>query len=167
VANHPHTTARHTGAHYARFFVMALLSYAAMYFLMYAMIDSADNFYANLNQAYMAGLMAAAMVVLEMGLMFGMYPDKRLNIAILTGGLIVLALFWVVTRRQTAITDVQFLRSMIPHHAGAILMCERAPIQDAEIQRLCGGDRERTAARNRADEEKAGRARRLIDVSRS
>ena len=30
-----------------------------------------------------------------------------------------------------------FLRSMIPHHAGAILMCEQAPIQDAEIRQLC------------------------------
>jgi uncharacterized protein (DUF305 family) len=26
---------------------------------------------------------------------------------------------------------------MIPHHAGAVLMCERAPVQDAEIQNLC------------------------------
>lgn len=33
--------------------------------------------------------------------------------------------------------DKQFLRSMIPHHAGAILMCEQASIQDAEIQELC------------------------------
>jgi len=29
------------------------------------------------------------------------------------------------------------LRSMIPHHAGAILMCEQAPIRDAEIRKLC------------------------------
>jgi uncharacterized protein (DUF305 family) len=27
---------------------------------------------------------------------------------------------------------------MIAHHAGAILMCEQAPIQDAEIKDLCG-----------------------------
>ena len=26
---------------------------------------------------------------------------------------------------------------MIPHHAGAILMCERANIQDAEIKEQC------------------------------
>ena len=26
---------------------------------------------------------------------------------------------------------------MIPHHAGAILMCEQASIQGAEIQELC------------------------------
>jgi uncharacterized protein (DUF305 family) len=27
---------------------------------------------------------------------------------------------------------------MIPHHAGAILMCEEAAITDAEIKELCG-----------------------------
>jgi uncharacterized protein (DUF305 family) len=26
---------------------------------------------------------------------------------------------------------------MIPHHSGAILMCEQASIQDPEIQALC------------------------------
>jgi uncharacterized protein (DUF305 family) len=26
---------------------------------------------------------------------------------------------------------------MIPHHAGAILMCDKASIQDAEIRQLC------------------------------
>jgi uncharacterized protein (DUF305 family) len=26
---------------------------------------------------------------------------------------------------------------MIPHHASAILMCEKAPIRDAEIRQLC------------------------------
>jgi uncharacterized protein (DUF305 family) len=26
---------------------------------------------------------------------------------------------------------------MIPHHAGAVLMCEQAPIQDVEIKALC------------------------------
>jgi uncharacterized protein (DUF305 family) len=40
-------------------------------------------------------------------------------------------------RQQTLVSDRQFLRSMIPHHAGAILMCRQAPIADPEIQRLC------------------------------
>jgi uncharacterized protein (DUF305 family) len=43
----------------------------------------------------------------------------------------------MLIRQQTAISDKQFLRSMIPHHAGAILMCERASIQDSEIKELC------------------------------
>jgi uncharacterized protein (DUF305 family) len=46
-------------------------------------------------------------------------------------------LFFFLIRQQGAVTDKQFLRSMIPHHAGAILMCEQASIQDAEIQELC------------------------------
>lgn len=35
------------------------------------------------------------------------------------------------------ISDRQFLKSMIPHHASAILMCNRASIRDADIRRLC------------------------------
>lgn len=27
---------------------------------------------------------------------------------------------------------------MIPHHAGAILMCEEAALTDAEIKQICG-----------------------------
>jgi len=36
-----------------------------------------------------------------------------------------------------AVTDKQFLCSMIPHHSGAIRMCGKAPIQSAEIKELC------------------------------
>ena len=35
--------------------------------------------------------------------------------------------------------DSRFLRSMIPHHAGAILMCEKARVDDPEIKKLCAG----------------------------
>jgi uncharacterized protein (DUF305 family) len=45
--------------------------------------------------------------------------------------------FFLFIRQQTAITDRQFLRSMIPHHSSAILMCERSPVQDPDIQALC------------------------------
>jgi uncharacterized protein (DUF305 family) len=34
--------------------------------------------------------------------------------------------------------DRQFLHLMIPHHAGAILMCEQASIQDERIRNMCG-----------------------------
>lgn len=40
-------------------------------------------------------------------------------------------------RAQVAINDRQFLRSMIPHHAGALLMCERNRLRDPELQQLC------------------------------
>jgi uncharacterized protein (DUF305 family) len=66
-----------------------------------------------------------------------MYQDKRLNSIILAVSVILGILFFVFIRQQAAINDTQFLRSMIPHHAGAILMCEESPITDPEIQELC------------------------------
>ena len=53
------------------------------------------------------------------------------------GAVIVLIGSWIAIRQQVAVSDRQFLRSMIPHHSGAILMCEKALITDAEIAKLC------------------------------
>jgi hypothetical protein len=127
----------HDMMHYRRLFLMAALSYVAMFVLMYAMVDSFANVYVNVNQFYMAGLMAAPMVIIEIALMSAMYPNKRLNAGISVASVILLILCWVLIRKQTAVGDKQFLRSMIPHHAGAILMVDQASIKDPEIQELC------------------------------
>lgn len=123
--------------HYIRLGVMIIVSFMAMFALMYSMVNSFENVYANLNQFYMAGLMAASMLVIELAFMGGMYPNKKLNVSLIVVGVIALGLFWVSTRRQTLIGDRQFLRSMIPHHGAAILMCRQAPIEAAEIKQLC------------------------------
>jgi DUF305 family protein family protein len=123
--------------HYVRLFAMAVLSFISMYVLMYAMVDRIENVYPNFNQFYMAGLMAAPMVLIEVLLMGEMYNNKMLNIVILIASVVAMMLFFVFIRQQVAIYDRQFLRSMIPHHAGAVLMCEKAPVQDPEIQQLC------------------------------
>jgi uncharacterized protein (DUF305 family) len=124
-------------SHYGRLLAMAVLSFISMYILMYAMVDRFANVYPNINQVYMAGLMTAPMVAIEVLLMGPMYKNKTANSLILIASVAALIGFWVLTRTQTAIGDVQFLKSMIPHHAGAILMCKRAPIQDAENKALC------------------------------
>lgn len=116
---------------------MIVLSFISMYGLMYAMVNAFENVYMNVNQFYMAGLMAAPMGVIELALMGAMYRDRTLNMIVAVGSIVALAVFWVLLRQQVAVSDTQFLRSMIPHHAGAILMCEQAPVQDAEIKALC------------------------------
>ena len=115
------------------------LHFIAMYVFMYAMVDSFANLFNNFNQVYMAALMTSSMVLIELPLMGSMYKSKKLNIVIILVGLVVLLGSWFAIRQQAAINDRQFLRSMIPHHAGAILMCQEATIQDAEIKKLCGG----------------------------
>ena len=91
---------------------MTVLSYIAMYVLMYAMVDRWNNVFNNVNQLYMAGLMAIA-------------------------ALLVMLLCWFGIRTQAAVTDQQFVRSMIPHHAGAILMCGKNRLRDPDLQQLC------------------------------
>ena len=133
--NHNHHN--NNNNHYLRLLLMAVLSFISMYALMYAMVNTPANIYLSLNQFYMAGLMTAPMVVIELALMGAMYHNKRLNALIIAASAIALAVFWILIRQQTAISDKQFLRSMIPHHAGAILMCEQALITDPEIKDLC------------------------------
>ena len=116
---------------------MALLSFVAMYVLMYAMVNTFSNVFPSYNQFYMAGLMASPMVLIELWLMRGMYPNKRLNSILITVFLALFVTFWFGIRNQAAISDEQFLRSMIPHHAGAILMCNEAKLKDPNIQKLC------------------------------
>ena len=130
--------------HHVHLAIMIALSFISMYVLMYAMVDRFANVYSKFNQFYMAGLMTAPMVVIELAVMGSLYKHRNANIVtiadIVTVAVAVVALgvFFLGIRQQVAIDDKAFLRSMIPHHAGAILMCERAPIQDAEIKKLCG-----------------------------
>jgi len=123
--------------HYRYLLIMTVLSFISMYILMYAMVNTIGNVYNNFNQFYMAGLMTAPMVLIELFVMRSMYQNKRRNALIVAASVIVGLVFFLLIRQQTAISDKQFLRSMIPHHAGAILMCEHASIQDTEIKALC------------------------------
>ena len=123
--------------HYLRLVGMIVLSFISMYVLMYAMANSLADVYNSLNQVYMAGLMTAPMVVIELWLMSSMYKQKRLNAVVIAASVTAGILFFTFIRQQTLISDRQFLRSMIPHHSGAILMCEEASIQDQRIKDLC------------------------------
>lgn len=122
--------------HYKKFAWMIILSFVAMYILMYSMVDIFANVIPNINQIYMAGLMTAPMILIEMLLMGSMYKNKKLNYGILAFGVILLVSCFLFIRNQAGVSDRQFLKSMIPHHAAAILMVKEAKIGDPEIQKL-------------------------------
>lgn len=123
--------------HYIRFAIMVVLSFIAMYIFMYAMVNVFSNALPNINQFYMAGLMTSPMVIFELLLMGMMYPNKKLNVSLIIVSVILLVGFWFGIRQQIGVGDEQFLKSMIPHHSGAVLMCERASLTDPEIKTLC------------------------------
>ena len=132
-----HSDKDHHPTHYRKLALMAILSFVAMFILMYSMVNRFQNVFINVNQFYMAGLMTAPMVVIEIALMGMMYKDKKLNYSIMVSSLVVLIGCYFGIRKQTAVNDKQFLKSMIPHHASAILMCEGADLTDPDVKKLC------------------------------
>ncbi|HMM78822.1 MAG TPA: DUF305 domain-containing protein [Pyrinomonadaceae bacterium] len=122
---------------YVNLAIMAVLSFISMFVFMYMMVDSFANVYPNINQIYMAGLMTAPMIVIEIFVMWSMYNNKKANLVIAGVSVLLLILFTAFIRYQTLVGDKQFLKSMIPHHAGAILMCDNPNLRDQEIKDLC------------------------------
>ncbi len=122
--------------HYRKLLVMVVLSFISMYVLMYSMVDRFANVVPNVNQFYMAMLMTSPMVIIEVLLMRNMYANKKLNTSIVLVSSIVLIAFFMFIRKQTTVSDKQFLKSMIPHHAAAVLMVQETELQDPEIQKL-------------------------------
>jgi uncharacterized protein (DUF305 family) len=123
---------------YASLAFQTAVSGLIMYLVMFVMIDTLGDFYNNLNMLYMTLMMVAPMVVLMIAAMRHMFPSIRANAAINIASVLVFCGSFALIRTQTTIDDRAFLRSMIPHHSGAILMCREAALSDPELVGLCG-----------------------------
>ena len=117
--------------------VNLLISLAIMYLAMFAMIWSLGDFVQNINFFYMALVMWAPMAIVMMLTMRSMYMNGRLNMILYAvfAAVFVLSLWGI--RAQGLVDDRRFLESMIPHHSGALTMCNRASLRDAEVRELC------------------------------
>jgi uncharacterized protein (DUF305 family) len=108
-----------------------------MYLVMYTMIATLDDFRLNLNNVYMTLMMVAPMAVVMLAAMRSMFPSRRVNLVVVAVAVLAFTASFAAMRNQAAVGDREFLRSMIPHHSGAILMCREAAITDPEIVALC------------------------------
>jgi uncharacterized protein (DUF305 family) len=118
--------------------LQTVISGIVMYLVMFAMINSIDHFFNNLNMVYMTLMMVTPMVVLMILAMRRMFQSKAANAVLILSSLVLFFGSFAAIRTQAAIGDRAFLRSMILHHSGAILMCRQASISDPQIIRLCG-----------------------------
>lgn len=119
---------------YKKLVLMIILSFIAMYLLMYSMVARFVNVIPNINQFYMAGLMTTPMIIIEVALMGSMYMNKKLNAFIVAISAVLLITFFLFIRYQTVVSEKQFLKSMIPHHAAAILMVKETELTDPRIK---------------------------------
>ncbi len=91
-------------------------------------IDKWDDFYFSLNDFYMVGLMT--------GWMFFFMGLLSLQIPELIWGAIIAAIFFWLIRSQAFVTEIQYLRGMIPHHSMAILMSKKLEKKPNTISHL-------------------------------
>lgn len=117
--------------------LMTAINFVIMYLLTYAAIASFDHLVPNINKAYMAAIMAAPMLAINLLMNASMYENQRALRIVLAASGLVFVLGFSFIRQQSFVGDEAFLRSMIPHHSSAILMCEQASIEDPEIVELC------------------------------
>ncbi|WP_375176040.1 DUF305 domain-containing protein [Pseudooceanicola sp.] len=121
---------------YVRFALMIATSTLVMFVLMYLNTFALEHVFYSETRVYMAILMGATMAVVMMLWMWGMYPNKGINVAILVGAALVFAgSLWLV-RSQATVSGPSYMRAMIPHHSIAIMTSERATIRDARVNRL-------------------------------
>ncbi|HKJ47910.1 MAG TPA: DUF305 domain-containing protein [Christiangramia sp.] len=129
-----------SGNNYNRFFLMLGLSFIAMYITMYFNTYEIDHVYFSLTRFYMTCLGISTMAVIMLSLMLKMYRNKKKNIAIYVGSLVLfLGALGLVRAQAPIVDDVLYMKAMIPHHSIAILTSKRAEIDDPEVKELAEG----------------------------
>ncbi len=131
----------HTGkGNYTKFILMLAASFIAMYITMYLNTYEIDHVYFSLTRFYMSCLGIASMTVIMLFFMRKMYQNKKKNIAVLLGSLLLfISAFGLVRAQSPIIGDILYMKAMIPHHSIAILTSKRADIKDPEVRKLADG----------------------------
>ncbi|WP_419956775.1 DUF305 domain-containing protein [Novosphingobium kalidii] len=111
-------------------------STVVMFVLMYLNVYTIDHVFWSETRFWMAFVMGAAMMVVMLGFMWGMYKNRTKNFILLGVAAFVFALALWLVRSQTTVTDTEYMRAMIPHHSIAIMTSERAHIRDPRVRKL-------------------------------
>lgn len=122
---------------YSKFVGMLVASFIAMYITMYLNTYAIEHVYFSLTRFYMSCLGIAAMAIIMFVAMRNMYQNKKKNVAIVLGSIVLfVGALGLVRDQKSTVGDVLWMKAMIPHHSIAILTSERANIQDPEVKKL-------------------------------
>lgn len=121
---------------YTRFLSMIAVSTVTMFGLMYLNTYAVEHAFYSETRVYMALLMGATMAVIMLAFMLKMYENKKANIAIFSLAILTFAVCLYLVRSQVTISQVSYMRAMIPHHSIAIMTSERAEITDPRVREL-------------------------------
>jgi len=83
--------------------------------------------------------MSAVMAIIMLAFMWSMYRNAKANVAIMIASAAVFAgSLWLVRSQQT-VSDVAYMKAMIPHHSIAVMTSDRARIRDPRVRKLADG----------------------------
>ena len=121
---------------YRRFLAMVATSTVVMFGLMYVNTYDWGHVFFSETRFWMAFVMGAAMAVVMLSFMLGMYSDSKKNVSIFVGAALVFCgALWLLRSQQT-VDDVAYMKAMIPHHSIAIMTSERAHLRDPRTREL-------------------------------
>jgi magnesium-transporting ATPase (P-type) len=121
---------------YGLFAAMIATCMVVMFGLMYLNTYEFSHVRWSEMRFYMTFIMGAAMAVIMLSFMRGMYSNQKINLAIYLGSLAVFLLALFLVRSQATVQDSSYMSAMIPHHSIAILTSERAQISDVRVRQL-------------------------------
>lgn len=124
------------GMGWGRFAAMITASVIIMFFLMYQLVYSLDHTMFSFNRLLASLVMGCVMTIVMLGFMWPMYKGVGTKIAVLVVAATVGIVLLFVNRSQYLISDVSFMKSMIPHHSIAINNARKASISDPRVRRL-------------------------------
>lgn len=134
--NNESTMASGNGMSYKKLMITMSISFVVMYLVMFLNMDSIHHYHTSATRVYMALLMVAPMAVIMITMMGKMYPNKKVNTVIILGGIVLFVAILAALRTQTPISDVQYMKAMIPHHSSAIMVSKHADLKDPEVKKL-------------------------------
>ncbi|MCL4248058.1 MAG: DUF305 domain-containing protein [Anaerolineae bacterium] len=121
---------------YRTFAMMIITSMVIMFAFMYLNTYQFSHVRFSETRLYMTLIMGAAMAVIMLTFMRGMYRNAKLNLAIYVGSVIVFLVALFLVRSQILVGDSAYMSAMIPHHSIAILTSENAQIEDVRVREL-------------------------------
>jgi len=124
---------------YLRFATMIAASTLIMFVLMYLNTYAFDHIWFSETRAWMALVMGATMAIVMLGFMWGMYPNRGANIAIVIGAVVLFAGSLFLVRSQATVDDIDYMKAMIPHHSIAVMTSERAHLRESRVRKLADG----------------------------
>ena len=121
---------------YLKFLLMILVSTLAMYGMMFLNVFSFAHIHVSLTRILMALMMGAVMAIIMLLFMWRMYPSKQKNRLILVISAVIFAGSLFMVRTRTGVSDISWMKAMIPHHSIAILTSSQADLKDPEVKKL-------------------------------